>query len=133
MKKRILSLTILAFTAFLFVAVGILTAADVPETVVIDSKGYKQDKKGPVTLNHKKHIEEYDVACDECHHVYSDGKNVWKEGDEVKKCDACHNPEKSEGNVKKLQTAFHNNCKNCHKEVGGEAPYKKCNDYHAKK
>ena len=133
MKKRILSLTILAFTAFLFVAVGILTAADVPETVVIDSKGYKQDKKGPVTLNHKKHIEEYDVACDECHHVYSDGKNVWKEGDEVKKCDACHNPEKSEGNVKKLQTAFHTNCKNCHKEVDENAPYKKCNDCHAKK
>ena len=133
MKKGILSLTILALTALLFVAVGSITAADVSDMVVIDTKDYPTDKKGPVNLSHTKHNEEYDVACDECHHEYSDGKNVWKEGDPVKKCGECHDRTKSEGTVKKLQTAFHNNCKNCHKEAGGEAPFKKCNDCHSKK
>ena len=136
MKNVLLNIMILALGGLLFLAVGTLTAADVADDVVIENKGYKKDQKGRVKLSHKKHSADYKVACTDCHHDYKDGKNVWTEKDPVKKCVDCHDPNKSEGKIKKLQTSFHKNCKDCHKETvkgGKKAPYKKCNDCHAKK
>jgi hypothetical protein len=62
--------------------------------------------------------------------VYQDGKNVWKEGDEVQKCEACHTeakaPKAKEGEpklskaekIKKyMYSAIHANCTGCHKEL----------------
>ncbi len=146
MKKRILSVFTIILTGLLFLGVGLLTAADKvesPDEVTIENKGYKKDKKGSVKLSHKKHNEDekYKVACTECHHEYKDGKtdkNLWKEGDPVKKCSECHDPLKKKGKTKKLQNAYHKNCKTCHKKLVKEgksekAPFKKCNDCHQKK
>ena len=136
MTKRTLNLILVALTGIVFLTVGALTAADVPDDILIQNEGYKKDKKGPVKLTHKKHSTDYKVACNECHHEYKDGKNVWKEGQPVKKCSECHNPTKKQGDVMKLQNAYHKNCKDCHKAAtkeGKKAPYKKCNDCHAKK
>jgi hypothetical protein len=138
MDKKLLSLLIVVFTGLLFLTGGVLIAADVPDEVNIENQGYKADKKGPVKLSHKKHSTDYKVACTDCHHDYKDGKNSWKEGDPVKKCGECHNPEAKEGEAMKLQNAYHKNCKDCHKALVTEgksekAPFKKCNDCHAKK
>jgi len=137
MRKRSWSWGVALLAMALFVGGGVLTAADVPETITIENSGYKKDKKGPVSFSHKKHHDEYKVACSDCHHVYKDGKNVWKEGDPVKKCSECHDPLKKQGKVKKLQNAYHRNCKNCHKALQKEGkpagPFKKCNDCHQKK
>jgi hypothetical protein len=137
MSKKRLTLLTVVLSGFLFLSVGILIAADVPDQVLIENKGYAKDKKGPVKFNHKKHSADYKIACTECHHVYKDGKNVFKEGDKVQKCSTCHNPEKKEGKVMKLQNAFHKNCKDCHKDLekAGKptGPFKKCNDCHEKK
>lgn len=133
--KGILFLIIITFTVVLFAATAVLIAADQPEQVIIENNGYKKDMKGAVTLSHKKHSVDYKIKCNECHHVYEGAKNnIWKETDPVKKCNECHDPEKKLDNAQKLQTSFHNNCKDCHKESGKEkAPYKVCNDCHAKK
>jgi hypothetical protein len=138
MKKSLMTLLAALITGLLFVAAGVLTAADVPDDVTISNTGYKSDKKGPVKLTHKKHSTEYKIACTECHHDYKDGKNVWKEGDPVKKCGACHDPVKKQGKVDKLKNAYHKNCKNCHKKLveagkAKAAPFKKCGDCHQKK
>ena len=138
MKKGLLTLVVVALTGLIFLTVGALTAADVPDEVIIQNEGYKKDKKGPVKLSHKKHETEYKVACTECHHEYKECKNVWKEGQPVKKCSECHNPLKKEDKVIKLQNAYHKNCKNCHKALikdgkSKKAPFKKCNDCHQKK
>ena len=138
MDKKLLTLLMIIFTGLLFLTMGVLTAADVPDEVTIQEEGYKKDKKGPVILSHKKHTVEYKVACADCHHEYKDGKNVWKEGDPVKKCSECHDPLKKQGNAMKLQSAYHKNCKNCHKALVTEgksktAPYKKCTGCHQKK
>ena len=137
MKQKVLMVMVAVLAGFMFLAVGVLTATDVPEQVTIENTGYKKDKKGPVKLAHKKHSAEYKVACTECHHEYKDGKNVWKEGDPVKKCSECHNPKKKEGKVLKLQNAYHKNCKSCHKKLvkagKGKAPFKKCSQCHQKK
>jgi Class III cytochrome C family len=134
MKKRPLALALLMVGALLFVTAGVLTAAQkIPDVIIIENK-YKDDKKGPVKYSHKKHEEEYKVACTECHHDYKDGKNVWKDTDPVKKCSECHDPEKKQGNADKLNLAFHKNCQGCHKELKDKkGPYKNCNDCHQKK
>jgi hypothetical protein len=129
-KTRLRLIMAVVFTCSIFLAVGILTAADAPDVIMIENK-YKSDKKPAVKLTHKKHNVDYKVKCDECHHVYKDGKNTWKEGDPVQKCVACHDPEEKKGNADKLQLSFHKNCQTCHKELKGkEAPWKKCNDCH---
>jgi hypothetical protein len=136
MNKRLLTLVTVIFAGLLFLTVGALIAADVPKDFMIQNEGYKKDKKGPVPFSHKGHS---GVACTECHHEFKeDGKNVWKEGNPVKKCSDCHNLLKKEGKVMKLQNAYHRNCKNCHKAYvkdnpKSEAPYKKCTKCHQKR
>ena len=93
-----------------------------PDLLIIDGKCYKNDQKDPVRFDHKKHSSEFinvegqKIGCTECHHIYEDGKNVWKEGDPVRGCASagCHNPLKKIDNRLKLQIAYHNNCKECH-------------------
>lgn len=143
MKKGFWSLGVVVLTGLMFLTVGALTASekkpkDVPDEAMIENTGYKSDKKGPVKLTHKKHNEEYKVACTECHHEYEDGKNVWKEGQPVKKCAECHDPKKKQGKTLKLNLAYHKNCKTCHKELNKKdpskkPPFKKCTGCHAKK
>jgi len=118
---------------------------EAPAIIYVYTKGYDKYRYGPVRFEHKKHQDEYKnpkgekIPCTECHHDYQDGKkNVWKQGDPVRLCVECHNPNKSEGEKKKLQLAFHEDCKSCHEEVvkAGivkDAPYKKCTDCMGKK
>ncbi len=137
MNKKLFTLFLVLVTGLIFVTVGVLTATDVPDCISIQNTGYKADKKGPVKFSHKKHHDAYGLACTECHHDYQNGKNVWKEGDPVKKCAQCHNPKKKQGKVMKLQNAYHKNCKNCHKKLAKAGkktgPYKKCSGCHQKK
>lgn len=136
MKKGILTLIMVSLAGLIFLMAGALTAADVPDEIMISNEGYKSDKKGPVKLSHKKHSEDFKIACTGCHHDYQDGKNVWNEGEPVKKCSACHNPLKKQDDVLKLSLAYHKNCKGCHKKAtadGKKAPFKKCNKCHEKK
>jgi|WetSurMetagenome_2_1015567.scaffolds.fasta_scaffold19420_3 hypothetical protein len=137
MKKSILTTQILIMAGLVFFIVGVLSAAGVttpPTEITIDNQVYKNKTKGTVLFHHLKHTSDYKVACADCHHVYKDGKNVWKAGDEVKKCSECHNPEKADGKMVTLQNAFHNNCKDCHKKSGKDtAPSTKCNGCHAAK
>jgi hypothetical protein len=111
---------------------------EMPGEIYLENKVYKTDRKGPVRFSHSEHADGYVESCDACHHEYKDGKNIWEEGQPVKKCAACHDPSKSEGSVKKLNIAFHKNCKGCHKKLakeggGTEAPYKQCTDCHEKR
>ena len=125
---------LLATTAALIAA----EEQEMPEEILIENKVYKTDRKGPVQFSHLEHAEGYVESCDGCHHEYKDGENIWEEGQPVKKCYACHDPSKSVGRVKKLNIAFHNNCKGCHKKLAKEqgsteAPYKQCTDCHEKR
>jgi hypothetical protein len=93
-------------------------ATKMPEQdLVIDTKDvFKEKKKASVAFSHTKHKA---VKCTDCHHEYKDGKNVWQEGQEVKKCGACHKLE-AQDKVVKLEKAFHDQCQNCHKKFKKE-------------
>ena len=143
MNKKLLTLFVVLIAGLSFlVATGVLIASDVPDEVMIETEGYKKDKKGPVKLTHKKHSEEHKVSCNDCHHEYKDGKNCWNEEDPVKKCAECHNPMKQKDEeVRNLKKAYHNNCQGCHKTLkeDGKIPeeefnkLKKCTNCHQKK
>ena len=122
--------------ALLLITSDVIAATKIPDQIVINSKGYKRYIKGPVIFKHAKHARDFKIACTTCHHVYKDGKNVWVEGQKVKKCEECHNPLKSKGKVKKLMIAFHTRCQNCHKKLraeGKKAPSRKCENCHQPK
>jgi hypothetical protein len=136
MRKKFLTLLVVGLSGLLFLAVGVLVAAEVPEKILIQNTGYKRITKGPVPFDHKKHQTDYKIACTECHHKYENGKNVWKEGDPVQPCKACHSPLKSQGKIVKLELAFHKNCRNCHRELkkeGKKTGPTTCNKCHEKK
>jgi hypothetical protein len=136
MSKKPYAIVVLAAFLAMFFAATALVAADAPATVDLFYEDvFEKMKKGPVAFSHEKHNKDYAVACTECHHVFEGGNNVWKEGDEVKKCKDCHllaDTKTDDGaKVMKLQNAFHKNCKDCHKDQD-KGPYKKCEECHAK-
>ncbi|MBN1849525.1 MAG: cytochrome c3 family protein [Deltaproteobacteria bacterium] len=105
------------------------------DTITINNPDYEKDRKGPVVFPHRKHALDYKVLCWECHHNYDDKANVWSPWDETEKCIACHDPSEADGDIVKLQTAYHLNCKICHTErkiLQTEDPlaYRKCTTCH---
>ena len=112
-------------------------AQEAPEEIVINNQVYKTDRKGSVLFSHSEHADGYVESCDGCHHEYKDGQNIWEEGQPVKKCSSCHDPSKRVGKIRKLNIAFHKNCKGCHRELAKEgptqAPYRQCTDCHEKR
>jgi len=143
MKKQSLIVLLVAAVAvaFLFSA-GY--AADPADTMTMNSKVYDKHTKAQVVFSHKKHSAEYKIACADCHHVIKDGKNTWKEGDPVQKCEACHSeakppagkdaPEmtKEQKIAKYHYTAIHENCVGCHKaeKAKGKNAPAACKDCH---
>jgi len=93
-------------------------ASKVPEQdiTIHTTEVFTKPKQSPVVFSHTKHKE---VKCTDCHHEFKDGKNVWQEGQEVKKCGACHKLE-TQDNVSKLEKAYHDKCVNCHKKLKEE-------------
>ena len=116
------------------------TLADVADDILIKSPLWPKKKYEDAKLSHKKHAEEYKIQCDQCHHIYKEGKNIWKQGDKVDKCQSCHNVAKTgkalreaspEEKKLSLYKAFHDNCKGCHKDQ--QKGPTKCVECHAKK
>lgn len=135
-KNRLIGV-VMILAGFFFMTTGGLVAEEMemPEFIELDQDLYGADRKGPVPFEHEVHTEFFEVACEECHHVYEEGENVWEEGDPVQKCSACHDPLESEGEVKNLRLVFHRNCKGCHMQlkkegISEDAPYRRCSGCH---
>jgi hypothetical protein len=127
MKKGLVIITIIA--AFLF-SMGLIAwvyaaaAVKAPDIIKLDNdKSFFKDSKRTkpaVEYTHLKHEKDHKVACTECHHIYKDGKNTWKQGtSKVQKCTECHKAA-DQGKTLSLQNAFHKNCKDCHTKLKTE-------------
>ncbi len=105
--------------------------------MLIQNDAYPNRKLGPVKFTHDTHWEDYGIYCEDCHHDYVDGENVWTEDDEARPCISCHKPDKPQGTVYKLATAYHKSCRTCHRDMndGGEEEYApfKCYSCHERK
>jgi hypothetical protein len=114
-----------------FVAAFAVVAADkAADVITIKAALWPTPTKAPVEFTHKKHAEDYKIACADCHHKFEGGKNVWKEGDPVQKCEACHTEPTIQGEKKlppdqqklNLKLAFHDNCVGCHQKLKKDKP-----------
>jgi hypothetical protein len=105
------------------------------DQITLHYQTYEKDRQGPVGFSHLKHAREYQISCWECHHEYGNGeKNTWAPWGITEKCIKCHEPNRKKNGVIKLMTAFHLNCKVCHKKrdiyEGDAKSYKDCGKCH---
>jgi len=93
----------------------IITAAYSQEDlVVLDNTVFDNPQRPPVGFKHEQHNETAQIeACNECHHVYEDGKRVDDDSSEGTSCSECHALEDN-GRQPGLMKAYHLNCKGCH-------------------
>jgi hypothetical protein len=129
MKKRSLAALAVIVFGMVFVFAVVYAVQQAADEMTMNSKVYDKHKKALVTFTHKKHNVDYKISCTDCHHVFKDGKNIWKEGDEVQRCDACHSESKAptgkdapklckkEKIAKYHYSAIHENCVGCHKDL----------------
>ena len=119
------------------------------DIIIIDNKGYKEDRKEAVRFEHKKHAMDRKITCFECHHEYKeddgveendkDRENLYDPWKETKKCSKCHDPLEVKDKAPKLQAAYHLACKGCHEtrkifkdKPQGVLEYRKCTPCHIK-
>jgi hypothetical protein len=127
-RGKLVSCVVLAVMVVFMATLVVMAQQKAPDTISI--KEFPTPTKAPVELTHKKHAEDYKIACSQCHHIYKDGKNVWKEGDPVEKCSKCHTNMVIEGEKKlspedqklNLKLAFHNDCQGCHQKLKKDKP-----------
>ena len=101
--KRTFLFAVAALAVGIVFATGAFAPAQAaePKNVKID---YVKGKKGAVDFDHEIHNKT--GKCADCHHK---GGNV--------KCFDCHKAEKSETSKVNIKSAFHKQCKSCHKKA----------------
>ncbi len=123
MKKVV----IVVFVLLGFLSFSVIRSLAQEEEIIINSSLYKKHTMPLVKFNHQAHFDDYGIDCQDCHHLYKNGENVWEDGDETS-CEACHN-EPTVKNEKRLsipeqklnlKLAFHNNCIGCHRKYNHE-------------
>lgn len=130
MNKRIF---VVLFLAIIIILPGRCFCEDeLKEKVTLD---IVKDKKSEVTLEHKRHVDEFEVKCKECHHEYNPKNGA------PKPCIECHDFETKkviEGRKADLiktsvmKNVYHDTCHPCHEKLErkGKVFSKKCSVCH---
>ena len=140
MVKKFLACGVMSLFVLSFAAILAFAADPGPAEITMGEGGKK-----PAVFPHKAHQDAF--QCGDCHHgMDAEGKQVpYVDGQEIKKCQECHNPDvlagKTKGNLAldTLKGAGHGNCLECHKEkVAADPAMKekkldKCDTCHPKK
>ena len=112
MRNRSFAVLSIVIISFLLV----LPAFSQEDMEVVDGQGFSKQQRPAAVFRHDEHNELAEIKdCNECHHVYEDGKKMEDESSEDLSCSECHE-ENSSGEQPGLRKAFHMNCKGCHRE-----------------
>jgi len=110
MKKMILCVA----GAFFLSIIMLWSVHSQEDMTEVDPSVFSNSQRTAAVFKHDAHNEEAGIeACNECHHVYEEGKFVEDASSEDQRCADCHGLE-AEGNKPSLVKAFHTNCKGCH-------------------
>ena len=127
MNMRALMMILATVVVSLFVLV---TAYSQEDMTSVDNSDFSNPQRAPADFRHDPHNEAAGIEqCNECHHVYEDGKKLEDESSEGERCSDCHTIE-AQGNQPGLMKAFHMNCKGCH-ENKSEGPVM-CGECHVR-
>ncbi len=100
--------------AFFLSAMMLLSVHSQEDMTEVDRNVFTNPQRPAAMFKHDAHNEKTGIEnCNECHHVYEDGKIVEDQSSEDQRCSDCHGL-KTEGNKLSLVKAFHVNCKGCH-------------------
>ena len=84
------------------------------DMVVVEGDSFEVQRRPSAVFRHDAHNDAAEIEeCNECHHVYENGKRLEDESSEDQRCVECHT-EKKDGDRPGLRKAFHLNCKGCH-------------------
>ncbi len=126
MKKRFLYLLVSALVPLCH----LMVAGAQENMTAVDNSVFGKPERSPAVFRHESHNETAKIdACNECHHVYKDGKRLEGESSEDRRCSDCHGPANS-ASTPSLRKAFHLNCRGCH-EKSGKGPVM-CGECHLK-
>jgi hypothetical protein len=93
---------------------AIVTVYSQEDMTQVDNDVYRNPQRVSSVFNHEQHNEDAGIEeCNECHHVYEDGKKLEDESSEDLRCSECHDFDASD-NTPGLTKAYHGNCKGCH-------------------
>jgi hypothetical protein len=110
MNPRAMAGGALAAFAMLF----IVNAWSQEDMKVVPSDDFARPRRPAAVFPHDQHNEKAKIEnCNQCHHVFEDGKRLEDESSEGQPCSDCHGLEKA-GRQPGLMMAFHLNCKGCH-------------------
>ncbi|UCH21075.1 MAG: cytochrome c3 family protein [Deltaproteobacteria bacterium] len=110
MDKRILFL----IAVVLFSGIAVISGYPQEEMEFLDNSVFDKPVRTPSVFRHEEHNETAAIEeCNECHHIYENGKKMDDESSEDQRCSDCHD-KKDSGNKLALRKAFHKNCKGCH-------------------
>ena len=110
MKKNITFIITLG-VGILFLFVSAYSQEDMQS---VDHSVFKNPKRVAAVFRHDQHNEKAEIdECNECHHIYEDGKRLEDESSEDQRCADCHELKASE-KTPALMKAYHLNCKGCH-------------------
>ena len=134
MSRKIAVLLLSVGIAVLFAATGIYAGTKVEDVFKIETKEYKKRTKQNIEFRHKKHSEDYDATCGDCHHDDKGKPLDLKIGDDVQRCVECHKVTEKAPKGEKLskkekikkyhEKAIHANCIGCHKIFNKKHGYK---------
>ncbi len=108
-KAAVFIFAIVVVSAFLLVS-----AYSQEDMTSVDSSVFPKAERTSSVFLHDEHNEKAGIEeCNQCHHVYEDGKLMQDESSEDQRCSDCHEL-KSVGSAPALMKAYHMNCKGCH-------------------
>ena len=114
MKKINIKLNISVI--FLFILFSVMTIFAQEDIIKVTDSIFSGNKvRQPVPFNHEEHNEKANIyECNECHHVWEDGKKLKYETSEEMECSGCHYDAGTGEYPINVIKAYHDNCKGCH-------------------
>jgi len=110
MNKKIL----FSMAVVLFSAMAVISGYPQEDMTELDNSIFDHPMRTPSVFRHDEHNEAAAIEeCNECHHIYEDGKKLEDESSEDQRCSDCHDIKES-ANKFALRKAYHINCKGCH-------------------
>ncbi len=104
------------WTLVAFGTLCIVNAWSQEDLKAVSPDAFSAPQRPAAVFPHDAHNEKAKIEnCNQCHHVYADGKLVEDESSEDRRCSDCHGLEDA-GRQPGLMKAFHLNCKGCHQE-----------------
>jgi hypothetical protein len=97
----------------------------------VGDSSFTERMRPSVPFLHDDHNEMANIEdCNECHHVWEDGKKLEWDSSEDKECSECHLSQDSGDTDMDLIKAYHDMCKGCH--MSQKAGPVQCSECHIK-